>query len=144
MSFFKDFKDDLSQAVDDLIPSAEREAPAPQSSNKYNAGYLKDEEVSGEFSRALDDAVNAVKASEERRREYMWLNMRDNELRAEGREEGRKEGQKEGRKEGMVFQAIKMYRDLASLNDSQIIQKIMQDFQLSQEQAESYLQSAFA
>ena len=29
MSFFKDFKDDLSQAVDDLIPSAEREAPAP-------------------------------------------------------------------------------------------------------------------
>ena len=29
--------------------------------------YLKDEEITGEFSQALDDAVNAVKASEERR-----------------------------------------------------------------------------
>ena len=53
--------------------------------------YLKDESVTGAFSQALDDAVNAVKASEERRREYMILNMRDNEIREEGREEGRKE-----------------------------------------------------
>ena len=50
--------------------------------------YLKDEEVTGEFSRELDNAVNAVKASEERRREYMMLNMRDNEIRAEGRKDG--------------------------------------------------------
>ena len=53
--------------------------------------YLKDEKVTGEFSQALDDAVNAVKASEERRREYMLLNMRDNEIREEGREEGQKD-----------------------------------------------------
>ena len=76
--------------------------------------------------------MNAVKASEERRREYMWLNMRDNEIRAEGR------------KEGMVFQAVKMYRDLTSLSDAQIIDKIMSDFQLSREQAEKYLDPAFA
>ena len=95
--------------------------------------------MSGEFSQALDDAVNAVKASEEKRREYMWLNMRDNEIRAEGRDEGRKEG----RKEGMVFQAVKMYRDLTSLSDSQIMEKIMKDFQLSREHAEKYLDPAF-
>ena len=63
--------------------------------------YLKDEEVTGEFSKALDDAVNAVKASEERRREYMLLNMRDNEIRAEARAEGRTEGRNEGRNEGL-------------------------------------------
>lgn len=62
---------------------------------------LKDEEVTGQFSKALDDAVNAVKASEERRREYMILNMRENEIRTEGRNEGRIEGRKEGRKEGL-------------------------------------------
>ena len=50
--------------------------------------YLKDERITGEFSQALDDAVNAVKASEERRREYMIVNMHDNEVRAEGRAEG--------------------------------------------------------
>ncbi len=50
--------------------------------------YLKDEEVTGAFSRELDNAVNAVKASEARRREYMILNMRDNEIRAEGRKDG--------------------------------------------------------
>ena len=44
----------------------------------------------------------------------------------------------------MVFQAVKMYRDLTSLSDSQIVEKIMKDFQLSREQAEKYLDSAFA
>ena len=62
--------------------------------------YLKDERITGEFSQALNDAVNAVKASEERRREYMIFNMHDNEVRAEGRAEGRVEGRAEGRVEG--------------------------------------------
>ena len=64
--------------------------------------YLKDESITGDFSRALDDAVNAVKASEERRREYMILNMRDNEIREEGREEGLKEGRRDGMMETLV------------------------------------------
>lgn len=62
----------------------------------------------------------------------MWLNMRDNEIRAEGR------------KEGMAFQAVKMYRDLTSLSYAQIMEKIMKDFHLSREQAEKYLDPAFA
>ena len=61
--------------------------------------YLDDGSVTGEYSRELDDAVKAVKASEERRLEYMLLVTRDNEMRAEGREEGLKEGREEGRAE---------------------------------------------
>ena len=51
--------------------------------------YLDDGSVTGEYSRKLDEAVKAVKASEERRLEYMLLVTRDNEMRAEGREEER-------------------------------------------------------
>ena len=61
--------------------------------------YLDDGSVTGAYSRELDDAVKAVKASEERRLEYMLLVTRDNEMRAEGREEGLKEGREEGRAE---------------------------------------------
>ena len=62
--------------------------------------YLKDERITGEFSQALDDAVNAVKACEERRREYMIFNMHDNEVRAEGRAEGLEEGLEKGLEKG--------------------------------------------
>ncbi len=49
--------------------------------------YLDCEEVTGQYSRKLDDAVNAVKRNEERRLEYMRLTFRDNEMIAKGREE---------------------------------------------------------
>ena len=94
--------------------------------------YLKDEEITGNYSQALDDAVNAVKGSEERRREYMMLNMRDNEIREEGREEGK------------ILQAIKMYRDLVHYSDEQIIETVMKEFKLTKKEAESYLKPAFA
>ena len=78
--------------------------------------YLDDGSVTGEYSRELDDAVKAVKASEERRLEYMLLVTRDNEMRAEGREEGLKEGLKEGFKEGreetMISNIKNMMRNL--------------------------------
>jgi predicted transposase/invertase (TIGR01784 family) len=64
--------------------------------------YLDENRVTGAFSKELDDAVNAVKANEERRLEYMMLWVRDNEMRAEGREEGRAEGREEGRAEERV------------------------------------------
>ena len=53
--------------------------------------YLEDGTVTGAYSKELDDAVRAVKSSEERRVEYMLMWVRDNEKRAEGREEGREE-----------------------------------------------------
>ena len=74
--------------------------------------YLDDGSVTGEYSRELDEAVKAVKASEERRLEYMLLVTRDNEMRAEGREEGRKEGLKEGREEIMISNIKNMMRNL--------------------------------
>ena len=58
--------------------------------------YLDNGTVDGEFSRELDDAVNAVKNSEERRHEYAMIQLREQELLEEGREEGREEGKEEG------------------------------------------------
>ena len=57
--------------------------------------YLDDGTVTGAYSKELDDAVRAVKSSEERRVEYMLMWVRDNEKRAEGREEGLAEGREE-------------------------------------------------
>ena len=54
--------------------------------------YLDDGTITGDYSRKLDDAVKAVKSSEERRLEYMLLSVWKNEMRAEGREEGREQG----------------------------------------------------
>lgn len=55
--------------------------------------YLDDGSITGDYSRELDEAVQAVKSSEERRLEYMMLVTRDNEMRAEGRAEGRVQGE---------------------------------------------------
>lgn len=62
--------------------------------------YLSTGTVSGPASRVLSNAVDHVKQSEERRREYMLSMVRDMELKAEAREEGRQEGRVEGRQEG--------------------------------------------
>ena len=51
--------------------------------------YLDDGTVSGNYSRELDAAVNAVKANEDRRLEYMTMMVHDMEVKEEGRAEGR-------------------------------------------------------
>ena len=73
--------------------------------------YLDKGIVSGEFSKELDEAVNQVKSSEERRLEYMVLMARETEIREEGRMEGRAEGRKEGRMEGRA-EGEKLFGDL--------------------------------
>ena len=52
--------------------------------------YLDDGTVSGEYSRELEDAVNHVKSSEERRHEYMIMMVREQELIDQGVDIGRK------------------------------------------------------
>ena len=52
--------------------------------------------ATGAYTRKLDDAVNSVKASEERRHEYMVMMIREMEAREEAKEEGREEGRQEG------------------------------------------------
>ena len=58
--------------------------------------YLDDGTVGGVYSRELEEAVNGVKDSEERRREYMVMMAREMEIRQDGIEEGRAEGRAEG------------------------------------------------
>ena len=53
--------------------------------------YLDSGIVTGEYTRQLEDAVKLVKASEERRHEYMVMKIREMEMKAEGRAEGRVE-----------------------------------------------------
>ena len=57
--------------------------------------YLDDGTVSGNYSRELNAAVNAVKTNEDRRLEYMTMMIHDMEMKEEGRAEGRVEGKKD-------------------------------------------------
>jgi len=101
--------------------------------------YLDDGSVTGDYSRELDEAVKAVKSSEERRLEYMLLVTRDNEMRAEGRAEGRVEGRAEGRAEGEIIGAIKLYNDELGLSPEEIVSKIAVRFSLEKNVAERYV-----
>lgn len=53
-------------------------------------------------------------------------------------EEGREAGRKEGRKEGRIIGAVDAYRD-AGLSDNQIVDKLIEKFQLSKDSAEKYV-----
>ena len=97
--------------------------------------YLDDGSVTGSYSKELDDAVNAVKSSEERRLEYMMLVTRDNEMRAEGRKEGIAIGESRG-----ISGTVDILRDLG-MDDLAIIGKIRDKYNLTQEQAEAYMKS---
>ena len=64
--------------------------------------YLDSGTVSGDFSRELEDAVNHVKSSEERRHEYMIMMLREQELIEQGREQGLVQGREQGLEQGLV------------------------------------------
>ena len=102
--------------------------------------YLENGSVTGDYSRELDEAVKAVKSSEERRLEYMLLVTRDNEMRAEGRAEGIAEGRAEGRAEGEIIGAIKLYHDELSLVPEEIVSRIAVRFSLREDIAEQYVE----
>ena len=96
--------------------------------------YLDRGTVSGETSRSLEEAVNDVKNSEERRREYMVMMAREMEIReegreegrVEGREEGRAEGREEGRDEGMALMAV-LIKKLSTLGRLGDVERITED-----------------
>ncbi len=73
--------------------------------------YLDDGTVSGAWSEELEAAVDGVKSSEERRREYMVMMAREMEIREEGRAEGRAEGREEGREEARQEAAEKVAKE---------------------------------
>ena len=66
--------------------------------------YFRDGGVTGPASRLLEDAVNNVRNSEERSREYMVLMAHDMEIREEGIELGLKQGLENGERQmGILF-----------------------------------------
>ena len=93
--------------------------------------YLDNGTVSGQWSKALETAVDGVKSSEERRREYMVMMAREMEIRAEGREEGRAEGRVEGRAEGRAEGIAEAQREAA--------ERIAKEFGISLEKAKEIL-----
>ena len=50
--------------------------------------YLDEGRATGKYTKQLDDAVQLVKSSEERRHEYMVMMIHDMEMKEEGRAEG--------------------------------------------------------
>ena len=121
--------------------------------------YLDDGRITGAYSKELDDAVRAIKDSEERRLEYMMLCIRDNEMRSEGYSEGyseghsegfseghsegfsegHSEGHSEGFSEGAITEAIQIYYDEMHLTVEEITKKIMSKFSLDEKTAYDYV-----
>ena len=86
---------------------------APQCAGRSNAwAYLDDGTVSGEYSRELEDAVNQIKSSEERRHEYMIMMVRERELIEQGIEQGLERGREEGLERGRFEERVKTIRKL--------------------------------
>ena len=54
--------------------------------------YLNKGKATGTYTKHLDEEVNLIKSSEERRHEYMVMMIRELEIREEGKAEGRGEG----------------------------------------------------
>ena len=104
--------------------------------------YLNEGIVTGAYTRQLDDAVQLVKASEERRHEYMVMMIRDMEKREEGREEGlregREEGLKEGREKGRIVGTVETMRDDGKDNQA-IITRLIKKYGLTPEEAKVYV-----
>ena len=116
--------------------------------------YLNEGIVTGAYTRQLDDAVQLVKASEERRHEYMVMMIRDMEKREEGREEGlregreeglkeglkegREEGLKEGREKGRIVGTVETMRDDGKDNQA-ILSRLIGKYGLTQEEAKVYV-----
>lgn len=84
--------------------------------------YLDEGTATGEYTKQLDDAVNLIKSSEERRHEYMIMAIRDLEKIAEGK----------------VLGAVETMRDLDMDNET-IIERIMKKYDLNRDEAEAYV-----
>ena len=62
------------------------------------------------------------------------------DVREEGREEGLEVGRAEGREEGAIQEAVKLYNEEMGLSPLQIMKKIMDRFDLNEDDAKSYVE----
>ena len=63
------------------------------------------------------------------------------DVREEGREEGLEVGRAEGREEGAIQEAVRLYNEILALTPIQIMRKIMDRFDLSEDDAKSYVEN---
>ena len=81
--------------------------------------YVAGRKSNNPFVMKVDEAVEKARKSEEWRREYMTLLMRDQENIEKGRAEGRVEGRAEGRTEGWMAALFSLVTDgLLSIPDA--------------------------
>ena len=74
--------------------------------------YLDTETISGAYTEQLDTAVKQVRASEERRHEYMVKKIHEMEIREEGRNERNLEIASDMLQDGKPLEEIKKYSRL--------------------------------
>ena len=91
--------------------------------------YLDDGKATGTYTRQLEDAVEVIKSSEERRHEYMIMMVHDMEVREEGRAEGR------------IIGIIETMREDGK-DDQTIIARLRSKFNFTQDEAERYVFTA--
>lgn len=95
--------------------------------------YVNGESDSNPFVQEIETKVDEVKSDKKWRQEYMTLLMREEEIREESLQEGKKEGKKEG-----IQGTIRILKSIGT--DSEDIKtKIIQTFQLTEEEAETYV-----
>ncbi len=93
----------------------------------YVAGKKSDDA----FVRKLEEAVKQARKNREWRHEYMTLLMRD--------QENIERGIQQGREEGKIYGAISMCRELG-LSDSEILERLQKKYQITESEAEAYMQ----
>lgn len=92
--------------------------------------------------RSVMDKIAKIKQSQEVNRLYLSRMQEIAEAKREAREEGRQEGREEGREEGHVEEAIDIYINEFSLSEPEVVDRIMQKFNLGKEEAERLVNSA--
>ena len=95
--------------------------------------YVAGRPLEDAFVKKLESAVEKAKKNRKWRREYMTLLMRDRE--------NQKIGKEIGKEIGKIFGAISVYRDLR-LSEEEIIMRLRAKFDLTEEQARTYLKEA--
>ena len=111
--------------------------------------YLQGKDAESKLTKAIDESVDKAIERSDWRVEYMTLNAKIMEERAEAREEGRTLGLEEGRSLGREEERINNIQKTISLlhrlnfKDEDIIKEISQTFAITSEIAGQYMEDYY-
>ena len=107
--------------------------------------YLQGKDAESKLTKAIETSVDKAIERSDWRVEYMTLNAKIMEERAEAREEGREVGREEGREEECIKNIRKTISLLRRLNfkNEDIIREISQTFEISLETAGKYIEDYY-